>query len=124
MPLSHDRIVEQERLVLRWLCQTESAPRHSAMASFRDYHWREPLHEVIFEVLTSFPLASAEPLRTLLPGRLTRLGFPDIPDLFQPHGLSESGVEKVIERLLAATFRPKLETRNQKLEIRNQKPSR
>lgn len=103
MPLSHDQIVDLERLALKWLCQAagKSAPQRSAEARLRHYCWREPVHEVIFEVLMSLPAAGAEPIRTLLPARLTRRGFPDIPDLFQPHGLSDSDAKEVIEQLLA-----------------------
>jgi len=96
-------ILKDERRVLRTLCQ--GTPRGSVRATARDllrtYRWREPLHHVIFEVILSIPTEVPEVIRTQLPARLTRRGFPDveIEDLFKPHGLSKEEAEHLIRRL-------------------------
>ena len=89
--------------MLRALCQ--GTPQGSVRATARDilhsYRWREPLHHVIFEVVLSIPTEVPEVIRTQLPARLTRRGFPDvdIEDLFKPHGLSKEEAEHLIRRL-------------------------
>jgi len=101
-PEASDRL-KDERRVLRTLCQ--GTPQGSVRASARDllrtYRWREPLHHVIFEVILSIPTEVPEVIRTQLPARLTRRGFPDvdIEDLFKPHGLSKEEAERLVRRL-------------------------
>ncbi|HLW79919.1 MAG TPA: hypothetical protein VKU44_10015, partial [Terriglobia bacterium] len=92
--------MEIERRLLQVLCQgtPPGSVRAAARASLRDYRWCDPVHQVIFEIILSLPVDSAELTRNQLPARLTRRGFPDveIDDLFRPHGLSELEAEGLI----------------------------
>jgi|SRR6516225_12365979 hypothetical protein len=94
-----ESVVENERQVLRALCQDTLATR-ARLNTLRSYCWREPLHQVIFDFLISMPSANPELMREQLPAHLTRRGFPDF-DLtcFQPNTLAGKDVERLIERL-------------------------
>ena len=89
--------------MLQALCQ--GTPQGSVRATARDllrtYRWGEPLHHVMFEVILGIPTEVPEVIRTQLPARLTRRGFPDvdIEDLFKPHGLSKEEAERLIRQL-------------------------
>ena len=89
--------------MLRALCQgtPQGSVRETAKDILRTYRWREPLHHVIFEVILGIPTEVPEAIRTQLPARLTRRGFPDvdIEDLFEPHGLSKEEAEHLIRQL-------------------------
>ncbi|HEY6291779.1 MAG TPA: hypothetical protein VI455_09505, partial [Terriglobia bacterium] len=71
--------MEIERRVLAALCRgTEEGPvRESARQLLADYRWREPVHQIVFEIVVRFPSTSTGALREQLPARLTRRGFPD-----------------------------------------------
>ena len=75
--------------------------RASARDILRTYRWREPLHEVMFDVVLSIPTEIPEVIREQLPARLTRKGFPDvdIEDFFEPHGLSKEEAARLIRQL-------------------------
>ena len=92
-------VVENERQLLRALCQGAFDSRAN-LNTLRNYRWREPLHQVIFEILISMPGSNPELLREQLPAHLTRRGLPDF-DLswFQPNALAEKDVERLIKRL-------------------------
>jgi len=96
-------ILEVERQVLRALCQ--GTPQGSVRATARDilrtYRWREPLHQIVFEVVLGIPTEAPEVIREQLPARLTRKGFPDvdIEGFFKPHGLSKEEAERLIRQL-------------------------
>jgi hypothetical protein len=96
-------ILEVERRVLGALCQ--GTPQGSVRATARDilrtYRWREPLHQIVFEVVLSIPTEAPEVIREQLLARLTRKGFPDvnIEDFFKPHGLSKEEAERLIRQL-------------------------
>jgi len=96
-------ILEVERRVLGALCQgtPQGSVRATARNILRSYRWREPLHEVIFDVVLSIPTEAPEVIREQLPARLTRRGFPDvdIEDFFKPHGLSKEEAERLIRQL-------------------------
>ncbi len=85
-------IVQTERRVLGVLCQgtAEGSARETARRHLRDYRWREPLHQVVFEVLMAMPGDAPALARDQLPARLTRKGFPDVDweQFFEPHSLS------------------------------------
>ncbi len=91
---------EIERQALRALCQ-ESRLRESARNRLRAYHWREAVHQAVFDVLMTSPWASTGLLQSQLAARLTRRGFPDAAweDLFQPHRMSLAQAEELIDRL-------------------------
>jgi len=96
-------IVETERRVLRALCQ--GTPQGAVRATARDvlqaYRWREPVHQVVFDVVLNIPTDLAELVRSQLPARLTRRGFPDvdIDDFFKPHQLSKGEAERLMREL-------------------------
>ena len=100
-------IVETERLVLCALCQgtPEGSVQETAKLVLQNYCWREPLHQLVFNVLVSIPSESPEMIRNHLPARLTRTGFPDVPweDFFKPHSLSRGEAEHLIEQLAMKT---------------------
>src|SRR5574337_508162 len=98
-----EAILQLERSVLQALCQgtPEGNLWETAGLILKDYHWREPLHEVIFRILVGLPTDSTEVIRQRLPSHLTRRGFPDVDweQLFEPHHLSTEQVERLMKRL-------------------------
>jgi hypothetical protein len=96
---NHYFVIDNERQVLRALCQGALASRASLL-TLRSYRWRESLHHVIFEFLINMPGANAELWRERLPAYLTRRGVPDF-DLswLQPNAAAEEDVERLIQRL-------------------------
>jgi hypothetical protein len=70
---------ELERQLLCALCQggSEDWLKESARSLLSAYRWSDPTHQALFEIVMSFPAASAAALREQLPARLTRRGFPD-----------------------------------------------
>jgi hypothetical protein len=93
-------VVHTERQVLRALCQGSAGRRTPGLSILRSYRWREPVHQVIFELLIQTPDADPELIREQLPARLTRRGFPDFDlALFQPHALTGKEIESLIDRL-------------------------
>jgi hypothetical protein len=99
-------VVKAERLVLRVLCTgTPQGPvRESARQFLRDYSWREPAHQVIFDALESIPSDLPEVIYSQLPARLTLRGFPDIDceDFFQPHSLPREEAVRLMEELCSS----------------------
>ena len=93
-----------ERLVLSALCQgTPQGPvRESARGILAHYRWREPLHQLVYQVLLAMPFDSPELARRQLPARLTRAGFPDVEvdDLFRPQSLSKTAAEELMRHLV------------------------
>jgi hypothetical protein len=98
----HDRR-ERERLVLSVLCQgTPQGPvKESARRILALYRWREPLHQIVYQVLLAMPFDSPGLAREQLPARLTRAGFPDVDveDFFRPHSLSQAAAEELMHNL-------------------------
>jgi hypothetical protein len=94
-----------ERRVLCALCGEDGAIEARQMARHRleDYQWREPVHRVIFEVITNFPSLGSRMLREQLPARLTRRGFPDFDfeSVFESQALRPGELEELIRKLLA-----------------------
>jgi hypothetical protein len=94
-----------ERRVLCALCGEDGAIEGRQMARQRleDYHWREAVHQAIFEVIMNFAAASSRALREQLPARLTRRGFPDFDfeSVFQSQALTPGELEELIRKLLA-----------------------
>ena len=95
-----ESLLEAERQVLRVLCQG-SLDRRAGLSALRSYRWREPLHQVIFDLLVDIPGADPELIREQRPAYLTRRGFPDfeLAGFFQPHSLTKTDVDQLIRRL-------------------------
>jgi hypothetical protein len=93
-----------ELLVLRAMCQetAQGCTRAKAVKLLAGYAWREAIHQAMFECLSLIPTSQPDDLRRGLLACLTRKGFPDVDveTFFRPHGLSESGVEKLFRRLI------------------------
>ncbi|HEV2175647.1 MAG TPA: hypothetical protein VGW33_00360 [Terriglobia bacterium] len=105
-PATEIRAKELERQVLRVLCA--GAPEGSSgslQGRVRElvsgYHWHDPVHQALFEVLGSLPVTNSRVIREQLPARLARKGFPDVAldDLFEPLALWNQQVEKLIRQL-------------------------
>lgn len=98
---SGKRLCGIERITLQALSQ-ENGLREFAREVLRNYRWRDPVHQVIFEILIALPRSSAPAvLREQLPVRLTRRGFPDVTyeDLFQPLDVSIEEAESLMREL-------------------------
>jgi hypothetical protein len=98
-------VVENERQVLRALCRGGLDSRAN-LNTLRSYLWREPLHQVIFDLLVSLPGSNPELMLEQLPAHVTRRGFPDF-DLswLQPNAPAENDVEQLIKRLRVTAIR-------------------
>ncbi len=99
--------VERQLLAALFHCPLDDSPISdpqfsvSSLKALRSYHWSEPLHQVIFDVLASMPGVDPELIREQLPTRLTRRGLPDF-DLtwLQPRALTGKEIKRLIEQLL------------------------
>jgi hypothetical protein len=71
--------ITREREILRTLCAAElnGDERTRALASLTSYHFHDPHHQILFDVLREIPQATPALLRERLPALLTRRGFPD-----------------------------------------------
>jgi hypothetical protein len=102
-PPNKETVRRAERLLLAALAQgtREGSFRELARSKLAGYHWREPVHEVIFRCLLSLPTENPAVVREQLPALLTRRGFPDVElaDLFSPLDLPREVFERVVEEL-------------------------
>lgn len=96
----HTETAAAERELLRLLCQCYSSGSASGQLwrTLEEYSWREPEHQVLFSALSGLRRFTVEAIRSQLPARLTRLGFPDLDwsYLFEPLGASR---EQVLARI-------------------------
>jgi hypothetical protein len=67
----------------------------------RDYRWREPEHEVVYEALTRIRSHDLKALQAQLPAQTTRMGFPDVDWTIYLSGAETpaSEIETLIEKL-------------------------
>lgn len=97
-------ITQLEKLVIRALCVgTSQGPvKEALLPVVRNYSWRRPLHQIIFDALLSIPSDNPMTIRQLLPGKLTRMGFPDVEwdEFFQPLSLSKDEILVVVRRMV------------------------
>lgn len=89
--------------MLQVLCQgtAEGSAREAAKRDLRNYRWREPLYQVVFEALMAMPGDAPALIREQLPARLTRKGFPDVnwEQFFEPHTLSLDEAKTLMREL-------------------------
>jgi len=101
--LDNEARVRFERQVLQAMCQgtREGSVREVGKVLLKTYRWREPIHQAIFACLVELPAGNLEDLRSYLPGRMTRKGFPDIEwnDFFAPCSLSRQEAERLMGEL-------------------------
>lgn len=106
-PREEESLVGTERLVLRAMCQgtPQGSVREAAIQMLRDYNWREPVHQVVFNCVLEIPTENRETVRNLLPERLTRKGFPDVEweVFFEPHSLTQQDAEQLMRELKASS---------------------
>ncbi len=104
IPRSTDpAVIQAERQVLRVLCQgaTEGSVMESARRILGDYPWHEALHRAVFKALSELSTGDARRVRELLPSRLARMGFPDVPweELFKPQPCTKEEAERLMRAL-------------------------
>ena len=101
-----ESIIEAERRVLQAICQGtgEGSVRETAKRVLNGYRWREPSHQVIFEVLLTIPSDVPQVIQEQLPARVTRRGFPDAEweKIFVPHNLTREKAEGLMRKLTEA----------------------
>jgi hypothetical protein len=99
-------IVQIEKRLLRAMCQPGAGANIGKMASgaLRTYHWREPVHEVLFEAVSDLGARKPTLLRELLPAALARRGYPDVAydEFFEPGTLTDEEARELVRRLLDA----------------------
>lgn len=102
-PARDQQVLQSELRLLQALCQgtPQGSLRQAAGTMLAKYRWREPLHQIVFELLVSFPSDDIRLLRDELPSKLTRRGFPDVAweDFFAPHSLSREDAERLVREL-------------------------
>jgi hypothetical protein len=85
------QLEERERAYLAFLCQgsLNEALRLELEASLSRHSWQSHDHRAVFDALAGWR-AEPDAIRSSLPARLTRLGFPDtdIDEYFAPAGVS------------------------------------
>lgn len=107
MPVAGETISKMEERLLRAICQggLNRELREETLSRLRSYTFASVHHQVVFDCLS--PLAGREPetIRSLLPERLVRVGFPDmdIAPFFEPHGMMD---DEARELLAKVTGRP------------------
>jgi hypothetical protein len=96
-------IVRIETQVLSALCRgtTEGPILDFGCETLRQYEWRHPAHQVLFEALMAIPSERPETIRAQIPSRLTRMGFPDLDweALFARPLLSKPDAGRLIKQL-------------------------
>jgi hypothetical protein len=97
-------VIESERQVLRALCQGAfiGAALESAIQLLAAYRFRDPIHLVVFEIVSTLPSREAGVIREQLAARLTNKGFPDFDfnRLFEPHRLTSEEALHLIRGLV------------------------
>lgn len=75
--------------------------RDKVYRRLRTYSFRSAIHQVLFDCLFQLPRNSPERIRELLPAKLVQAGFPDVElaRFFEPHRLTASEAEKLLEKL-------------------------
>ncbi len=98
-------IVEAEFRALQAICQsaTPGSVRDRALTLLSDYPFRDPLHQLVFEILRELRSQAPDELRALLPQRLTLKGFPDVDTepFFQRHAMSAELAGAIVDYLRA-----------------------
>lgn len=100
-------IVEAEFRALQAMCQAapQDAVREHAFTVLAGYRFRDPLHQLLFDILRELRTQPADQLRTLLPQRLTIKGFPDldIEPFFHRHAMSVELACAIVDYLHASS---------------------
>lgn len=96
-------IVEAEFRALQAMCSQpgRGAVWQRAIELLSGYRFRDPLHQLLFDVLHSLPAPQPPDLRTLLTRQLTVRGFPDVEigPFLGPHAMTDDLALSIIEHL-------------------------
>ncbi len=94
MPVAEEAISKMEERLLRVICQggLNRELREETLSQLRSYAFASVQHQVVFDCLSALAGREPETIRSLLPERLVRAGFPDldIAAFFEPHELTQS----------------------------------
>ena len=94
MPVAEEAISEMEERLLRVICQggLNRELLEETLSRLRPYAFCSVYHQVVFDCLAGLARQEPETIRSLLPERLVRAGFPDldIAAFFEPHELTQS----------------------------------
>ncbi len=106
MPVAEEAISKMEERLLGVICQggLNRELREETLSRLCFYAFASVHHQVVFDCLTALARRESDTIRSLLPERLVRAGFPDldIAPFFEPHGLSAQEVRKILARLTGA----------------------
>ena len=102
--MTNEEINRIERSLLRLLCQggLDAPSRNEVIARLRSYAFQSVEHQVLFDALRGLPSDQPDLIRSLLPERLVRAGFPDfdLTPFFEPHGLSAPEARELCQKLM------------------------
>ena len=92
-----NKMLELEKRLLQVLCQPlgEIEWQREVIVRLGNYKFRSIQHQVLFDCLKKIPRHQPEIFQELLLERLTRAGFPDLPDLgikpyLEPNNIGKS----------------------------------
>ncbi len=106
MPVAEEAISKMEERLLGVICQggLNRELREETLSRLCSYAFASVHHQVVFDCLTALARRESDTIRSLLPERLVRAGFPDldIAPFFEPHGLSAQEVRKILAGLTGA----------------------
>ncbi len=100
MLVAEEAINKMEERLLQMICQRglNRELREEMLSRLRSYTFASVQHQVIFDCLS--PLVGREPetIRSLLPERLVRAGFPDldVASFFEPHGMMDAEARELL----------------------------
>ncbi len=112
MPVAEKSISKKEGRLLRAICQggLDRELLEETLSWLRSYAFASVHHQVVFDCLLALAGREPETIRSLLPERLVRAGFPDLDIAsffesqgFEPHGTIEAEAR---ELLTTVTKRP------------------
>jgi hypothetical protein len=104
MPSSDDirDALEMERTLLAALClsRQDETIRSQILQVLRIYNWKSGDHRAVYDALSGWTVEREE-IRSALPARLTRMGFPDIDiaTYFEPPANLPAAIEWLRERI-------------------------
>ena len=97
-PAPSPQTLAREQQVLQAMCTSpaDTGMRELGLMLLPDYSFQKTSHQMVFNALQEIPTGDPAKIRALLPGRLTRQGFPDLdcgpflaPTEFSPEEIKE-----------------------------------
>lgn len=97
MSVAEKAISKKEERLLRAICRgvLNRELLEETLFRLRSYAFASVHHQVVFDCLAALARRGPETIRSLLPERLVRAGFPDldIASFFESHGFESHGFE-------------------------------